>query len=190
MKLPSNPLRGEDVIWKITEIINFLRASRITSVTGGQLRETPNGTVLTIKPGKGGGSSSEPIPLTIKQGTAADKFQVIPGYVNSEMPTLSAIALNATTPPEITVTADVWVWLKCVGTFGAPDTYVVTVETSSTDAVPAGTDITSSGFTSFFPIGSVDFESGTPDTFTITNVHSGGNLGVDSWGLINLWWRA
>lgn len=60
MKLPSNPLKGDDVAAKIVEIINFIRASRVTSVVGGQVRETPNGTVLTFKPGSsmGGGSSS------------------------------------------------------------------------------------------------------------------------------------
>ena len=60
MKLPSNPLRGESIAAKVVEIINFMRASRITSVVGGQVRETPNGTVLIFKPGPGGGGSSGP----------------------------------------------------------------------------------------------------------------------------------
>jgi hypothetical protein len=60
MKLPSNPLSGGSVVAKITEIISFIRASRITSVIGGQIRETPNGSVLVIKPGRGGAASAVP----------------------------------------------------------------------------------------------------------------------------------
>ena len=140
-------------------------------------------------PRRGGGGSS-PLPLTLKKGTDVDDIQIIPGYVNLEMPTLGGTALNQATPPEITVTADVWVWLKCVGTFGSPDTYVVTVETTTTATAPTGTTITATGFISFRPLGSVDFTAGSPATYDITNVHSGGNFGVDSFGNINLWWKA
>jgi hypothetical protein len=131
------------------------------------------------------------LKLTIKQGTAVDKFQIIPGTVNSEMPTLATVALDDSTPPEITVTADTWVWVKCVGTFGSPDTYVITIVTESADTVPTGTEITTTGFVSFYYIGNIVIDTvPDPDTYTITNQHGGGNLGVDSWGLYNLWWRA
>lgn len=136
-----------------------------------------------------GDTRAAPLPLTIKQGTAADKFQIVPGYVNDEMPTLSATALDDDPPPEITVDQTKYVWAKCVGTFGSPDTYVVTVETSATATTPAGTAITATGFVSFFYIGRVEFTSGTPDTFEIFNQYDGGNLGVDSFGNINLWFK-
>ena len=129
------------------------------------------------------------LKLTIKQGTAENKFQIIPGTVNSEMPTLNPIPLDAETKPEITVTADTWVWVKCVGTFGSPDSYVVTIETSATEDVPSGTDITSTGFTSFRGLGRVNFTAGSPNTFEIINVYSGGDLGVDSYGSVNHWWK-
>lgn len=140
-----------------------------------------------------GVSAASTKPLTLKNGTAADKFQVIPGYVNTQMPTLSSTALDAATPPEITVTADVWVWIKCVGTFGTPDSYVVTIETSSTSTVPAGTAISATSFTSFRCIGKVDYTAAAgsdPATYVITNFHTGGNLGVESFGNVNLWWLA
>jgi hypothetical protein len=132
------------------------------------------------------------LKLTIKQGTAENKFQIIPGTVNSEMPTLDTVALDDSTPPEITVTADTWVWVKCVGTFGDPDTYVITIDTEEVDTVPTGTDISATGFVSFYYIGkiAVTDNSPDPDTYEIENQHGGGNLGVDSWGLYNLWWRA
>lgn len=137
-------------------------------------------------------NKSSQLKLTIKLGTAEDKFQIIPGYVNSEMPTLDTVALDDSTPPEITVTEDTWVWVKCVGTFGAPDTYVITIVTEITDTVPTGTEITSTGFISFYYIGKIAIidNSPDPDTYEIDNQHGGGNLGVDSWGLYNLWWRA
>jgi len=147
-----------------------------------------------VAPGRGGGAS--PLKLTLKQGTEADKLQVIPGTVNGEMPTLAGTALDATVgdpalPPEITVAVDTWVWIKCVGTFGDPDTYVVTIVTETTDAPPAGTAISATGFTSFENIGYITVDTAPdPDAYEITNVHGGGNLGVDSWGLYNHWWRA
>lgn len=144
--------------------------------------------IVRGRQGRGGGGEIK--PLTISQGTAENKFQVVPGYVNSLMPTLSSTALDAATPPEITVTADVWVWIKVVGTFGTPDSYVATIETSATSATPSGTDITATGFTSFRSIGKVDYTAGSPATYVITNYHNGGNLGVDSFGNINLWWLA
>jgi hypothetical protein len=136
-------------------------------------------------------SGTSPLKLTIKQGTAADKFQIVPGTVNDEMPELSATALDDATPPEITVAADVWVWVKCVGLFDeyGEDTYTVTIETSATSTMPSGSEITATGFTSFRKIGNVDFTAGSPDTFAITNTHSGGDLGVESFGNVNHWWK-
>jgi hypothetical protein len=147
--------------------------------------------VGVISPG-GRGGGSPPLKLTIKQGTAANKFQIIPGYVNFEMPTLATVALDNATPPEVTVSADTWFWVKVVGSFGVggDDTYVVTIETSPTNATPDGTEITETGFTAFRSIGHVDFTAGSPDnTFVINNVYEGGNMGVDSYGNVNLFWR-
>jgi hypothetical protein len=134
-------------------------------------------------------AGSAPLKLTIQQGTAEDKFQIIPGTVNSEMPTLDTVALDATTPPEITVTEPLYVWIKVVGTFGTPDSYVVTIETQTSSAYPIGVEITVTGFTSFWRIGLINFISGPPDTFEILNAHSGGNLGVESFGNVNHWWK-
>ena len=156
----------------------------------GEIHHIPGRTILTPARKARNVSSSSPLPLTLKKGTDVDEIQIIPGYVNLEMPTLGGTSLNHATPPEITVIADVWVWLKCVGTFGSPDTYVVTVETTTTATAPTGTTITATGFISFRPLGSVDFTAGSPATYDITNVHSGGNFGVDSFGNINLWWKA
>jgi hypothetical protein len=144
--------------------------------------------VGTAAPSRGGGTQA--LNLVIVQGTAANKFQISPGVVNGVTPTLATVALDNDPPPEITVSADVWVWVKCVGTFDeyGDDTYVITIETTATSSSPAGSEITATEFTSFRSIGKIDFTSGSPNTYEITNYHSGGNLGVDSFGNVNLWW--
>ena len=133
-------------------------------------------------------SGTPALNLTIVQGTAADKFQIVSGFVNTQIPTLSATALDNDPPPEITVSADVWVYVKVVGTFGSPDTYVVTIDTASTSTPPAEA-VSATAFTSYYPIGDVDFTSGSPATYEISNYHTGGNLGVESFGAVNLWWK-
>ena len=176
---PIRPVANRDPI-KASHMANHARA----------IEELQRAIQPPVKRAARRSGSGSPLPLTLKKGTDVDDIQIIPGYVNLEMPTLGGTALNHATPPEITVTADVWVWLKCVGTFGSPDTYVVTVETTTTATAPTGTTITATGFISFRPLGSVDFTAGSPATYDITNVHSGGNFGVDSFGNINLWWKA
>ena len=132
--------------------------------------------------------SPNALPLTITNGSAVDKFRIYPGYVNAQMPTLAGTALNNATPPEITVSSDVWVYVKCVGTFGSPDTYVITIHTEASATLPTEA-ISATAFTSYFYIGWIDFTAGSPATYDFTNDHSGGNLGIESFGSINLWWK-
>lgn len=145
---------------------------------------------VAFAPAKGRGAKS--LPLTIRQGSAVDKFQIVPGYVNSLMPTLGGTALDNSTPPEITVAADTWIWIKVVGTFGEfadTDTYIVTIETTTTDAPPDAAEITLTGFTACRGLGMVNFTSGTPPTYGIIHVYSGGDLGVDSYGSVIHFWK-
>ena len=52
MKLPSMPQRGGSVETTVRDIINSIRATTVTSVNGGILKETPNGTIINLqKPG-------------------------------------------------------------------------------------------------------------------------------------------
>lgn len=149
--------------------------------------------IVRGRQGRGGGGEIK--PLTIKQGTASNKFQIIPGYVNMLVPTLATVALDNDPPPEITAgTTDTYVWIKIVGTFDVgDDTYVVTIETTTTSSPPSGTAISSTGFTSFRSIGVVYYTAasgGDPESWDIVNFHNGGNLGVESFGNVNLWWLA
>lgn len=186
--------RPSDAKWQA--LGEYLLQGTVRGGPGVRVRQVGNKTIITAKR-QHGGVAGELRPLTLKNGSDVGKFQVIPGYVNSIMPTLSATALDAGTPPEITVTADVWVWIKTVGTFGTgsggEDEYTVTIETSASNVVPSGTAISDTGFTSFRAIGKVDFTAASgsdPATYVITNFHNGGNLSVDSFGNVNLWWLA
>ena len=194
MRIPKYPKSLKEVPHFCREVIDCLRMLQITSVNGGTFSQSTSGTAINItnKP-KDKALESFPTLYLIPAGTdsSGDLIALVTaGYVNGEMPTLGGTALDNSPPPTITIDADKYVWLKCVGTFGTPDTYVVTVVTETTDVIPTGTAITSTGFTSFFKVGFADFTAGDPDTLEITNNHSGGNLGVDSWGLYNLWWRS
>jgi hypothetical protein len=87
MKLPSIPRRGEDIAAKVEQIINFIRASRVTSVVGGTIRETPNGSVITVKPGK----ASKGVPETcgafkIEQGEEPNELTVTQSTIIGETP--------------------------------------------------------------------------------------------------------
>ena len=159
------------------------------SMDCGQI-QMPNQVILVPKKRRGRGQGVIIGKLLIANGSETGKYKITDGKVNFVTPTLGGTLIDNDPPPEITVTADTWVYIKVVGTFADPDTYVVTIETEAAATPPTGTDITASGFTSFFYIGRVDFTSGTPDTFTIINSHSGGNLGVESFGNVNLWWKS
>lgn len=189
---PERPTRGQPVFPWAVKIWEAIRRQRVIAGPGIVLRESSSGTVISAVRPPGKSAATPPAPLTLLSGSAPGFYRIAPGYVNFEMPTLGGTALDDADPPEIEVTADVWVWVKCVGTFGVggDDTYVVTIVTSATEDMPAGAGISATGFTSYRPIGSVDFTAGTPATYAVTNTHAGGNLGVNSFGNVNLWWRA
>jgi hypothetical protein len=128
---------------------------------------------------------ADPFQVYNASDGATLKFGVRVGRVNLQIPTLGGVALDNATPPTETITATTYVWLKCVGTFGSPDTYVVTVETTTTTTPPTAEAITGTGFTSCLPIGIVTVASGA-----ITNIepYVTTNLGVESYGNINNWW--
>lgn len=132
----------------------------------------------------------EETPLILVAGTAANKVRVIDGLVNGLHPTIGGTELNADPPPEITVSTTSTVWLKCVGVFGSPDTYTVTVQTSSgasTTTPPTASVISGTGFTSYQPLGYVYFDAGA--ITSIEKIYRGGHMGVVSHGSANLWFN-
>ena len=74
MKLPSMPQRGGSVETTVRDIINYIRATTVTSVNGGILKETPNGTIINVqKPGVTSTSGATACPfgeiITVDDGT-------------------------------------------------------------------------------------------------------------------------
>ena len=196
MNTPELPKDKGSVLADFLAWAKFSKASRITSVIGGKLKESPNGATLVIDRPPLRLSTPKPIgKLLITGGSEAGKYRITDGSVNSETPTLTGVDIGGdpdanpvVDPPEFTVTETTYAWIKCVGTFGTPDTYVITIHTQTAGTVPTGEEITATTFTSFREIGRVDFEAGSPATYTINNIHGGGNFGVDSFGNVNLWW--
>lgn len=134
----------------------------------------------------GSGVAAADLPLTLVRGTEGNKIRVVDGTVNGQHPTLGGTSLDNDPAPEITVSADVRVWIKVVCTYGSPDTYAITIETTTDTDPPAEAEITGTGFTSCFYIGYAEFTGG--GITAIVNNYGGGNLGVESFGNVNLWW--
>lgn len=125
-------------------------------------------------------------PLQI-QNAGESKIYITPGLVNyTNYPTISGTSINDNPKPTLTISANSWIWIKCVGTFGTTDTYVVTIEKTTSSTQPSPSSITATGFTSCLMIGTVGFSSGS--ITAITNIFSGGNLGVESFASTNMWW--
>ena len=133
-------------------------------------------------------NAAKVIPLQIAKATNTQIYITV-GLVNyTYYPTISGVAINNDPRPLLTISANSYIWIKCVGTFGSPDTYVVTIERTDSSTPPATSAITTTGFTSCFLIGTVDFAGGI--ITEITNIFSGGNLGVESFGSNNFWWAS
>ena len=200
--LPPDPTSGQPVRadWG-QRLLNYLRHLPISGGPGIRVQHTGGGITIsaTRKAGKGG--SSVVPQLQIINGSEAGKFSITDGSVNSQSPTLGGVPIAGypladpvVPPPEFTVTANTYVWIKVVGVFGSPTTHTITIETDTAGSglgdPPAGTAISATGFTSFYYIGEVLFTPGSPPTYSISNWHSGGNVAVLSWGLYNVWGRA
>ena len=133
-------------------------------------------------------NAAKVLPLQIAKATNTEIYITV-GVVNyGNYPTISGTPIDNDPKPLITISAESYIWIKCVGTFGSPDTYVVTIEKTASSTPPASSAITTTGFTSCFLIGTVGFAGGV--ITEITNIFSGGNLGVESFGSNNFWWAA
>lgn len=122
--------------------------------------------------------------LILAPGSAADTVKVTVGDVNSIIPTLDGLTLDSDPAPEISIPAPRWIYVKCVGVFGSPDTYTITIHTESASTPPTEV-ISPTGFTSYRIIGYVELVSGA--AVIITN-RTPGDLGVESFGSTNIWW--
>ena len=126
--------------------------------------------------------STFPFQLTNASTGTTLKVSVAPGLVNGQYPT----GMDVATPTVLTITATAYLWLKVVGTFSLPDTYVVTIQSTTDEFSPASEEITGTGFVSCQLIGLASVAGGA---VTVGNVLKS-NCGVDSIGTINVWWKS
>jgi hypothetical protein len=153
----------------IKSVIGSIKTGRIKSSSGiaTSLKTAGPGLRATVLPG-GRTMLTADIPRRTKRtinpftlydasttsgGVATLKIGITPGLVNSISPSTAGGTLAATPPPLATITATTHFWLKCVGTFGEPDTHVVTVETSASATPPAANSLNATGFTTCLYLG-------------------------------------
>lgn len=148
---------------------------------------TPDGTFARLRQASTSSRQlSIAVPFAPYDASAGGELRVgfRVGRVNLQVPTLDGVPLDDATPPYATISATTWFWLQVVATFGLPDSYVVTIETSTSDTAPTVEGITSTGFTSCL------FLAKATVSGAITNLEPGvfANLGVESYGNVNNWW--
>lgn len=174
----------------INQLIDALDAIRVQRSVDIDAAVTSEGTLLTLRNPSTGGirTTGKLLPFTLYDASTGStlKVGITPGTVNGISPTFTGASpsgtLSATPPPLLTITETTYFFIKVIGTFGDPDSYVVTVETNTTGDIPSGTEITGTGFTSFLWLGTAPVESGAlmvPESLCSTN------LGVESLGNFN-----
>lgn len=130
-------------------------------------------------------------PFTLYVASGLLAVGITPGLVNGISPTFTGatagtsgtLLLSSIPPPLKTISATRYFWIKCVGTFGAPDTYVITIH-SDTDETTPEEEITGSTFTAYKYMGYVEITGGAV-SYIETLLKS--NQYVESYGSVNLW---
>lgn len=182
----------------LNQIIAALDAVRV--VQGGEVTSTgtiirPAGTSITSRTNRAAELRGEIYDASDYDATPpVYRVGIRPVRVNYDtIPTLDGTSLEATPAPTKTVPSSgvLYFWLKCVGTFGTPDTYVATIETTTTSARPAGAQITGLGFVSFRPMGSAQLTPTLPSGFRVAiNSVLKRDQHVESLGATNYWWSS
>jgi hypothetical protein len=170
IKFPRKPKSGEPLTaaWGRDVVATMERIALMPGV-GYLLKRGVGGTALEIlAKGKGGGATPRYLELRNASTSAGDvmtlKLGVTPAWVNETPPTLGGTAVDATPAPTHTITTSTWAWLKVVGTFGAttldPDTYVSTIEFTTTSAPPVANSLSGTGFVYCRALGNAVVASG------------------------------
>ncbi len=107
MKLPDMPRDGVPVKDTVHAIIDYLRATKIRSFVGGQVRESANGTTLSVKPSGTSKPNKDTLPpfhvrLGVNRGESPTYYVTITdGYVNEIIPGGTGDALAKHFPENI-----------------------------------------------------------------------------------------
>ncbi len=107
MKLPDMPRKGVPVESTVKSIIDYLRSTKIRSFVGGQVRESANGTTLSVKPTSKNQPGKDTLPpfhvrLGVNRGESPTYYVTVSdGYVNERIPGGTGDALAKHTPANI-----------------------------------------------------------------------------------------
>jgi len=176
---PNNNARMELRASRMNRLREKAISNQILPGVGTRTTSTAGGTIVS-------GIKRRPyttLPPLLLVWRSSNKVGVTPGYCNGIMPTIGGTALDASPKPQLTITANCLVWLQIVGTFGSPDTYVVTVESGAT-VTP--TSITGTEFTGTWLLGNVTLND-LGDAI-VSPVYLGGNIQCDSFGnIVHVW---
>ena len=80
MKIPAMPQKGKPVADTIRDLINYVRATRVSGVVGGKLRESPNGTTIEISGEKRQIPANLNYPFKISVATVASEIRLHVNY--------------------------------------------------------------------------------------------------------------
>lgn len=101
MKFPDMPRDGVPVIKTVTELINYVRASRITGVVGGRIKTTTGGTTIDIPTASKTAVAVKPNPFDVSLSvggtveTPTYSVRVTDGWVNERIPGVNDPVTNA-----------------------------------------------------------------------------------------------
>jgi len=83
MKFPAYPSKGKLVADTVRDILNYIRATRITRVIGGKLKVTPNGTTIDVSQSqRNKRTTPHPFRLRVARESSQNRLYVYYGPVN------------------------------------------------------------------------------------------------------------
>lgn len=77
MNLPKTPAHGDAVIKFANEVISWMRANTITSISGGRLKQTGNGVIIDVTPTKISKPRKDVLPFEVS--SAGNDLTAAPG---------------------------------------------------------------------------------------------------------------
>lgn len=168
-------MKGRPVEQTVREIIDYLRAIRITGMVGGRVSETPNGTVLHVVPGKGGTTTTGGTTLPFAVSVTAESLVAAAGTVDGDT---HASEINTT------MTNGTWYFRAKViinSTTGA---------ISSTDVLWATSEAANTSTDFYQTLAMVDIVDTVPDANTLLQLNYGPievlpyGTPTDKWGVL------
>ena len=166
------PMKGKPVEQTVSDIINYLRACRITGMVGGRVQETPNGTTLHVIPGKIKGGTITGVTLPFSISVSDTSLIAAAGIIDVDE---HAEEINTT------MTNGTWYFRAKVVINDS------TGEITSTDVLWSTTEAANTSTDFYQTLAEVDIVSGVPDASTIVQYNYGPLFLVIHGGVDDVW---